>query len=107
MIRYSLDELNNQVLGKQDTLIINTIIVNIPKATYTYSYSFTDVSAVTTSSIHAFPNGLSVGAQGGDELEMSPIIVNAYCSTNGIINIIINSSQGQIVGAYGVSYIIY
>jgi hypothetical protein len=93
------------ISGTTGSTSITNITVNIPSSTYSANISITDASVTTTSRIFAFPNGfISDGLLGGDELEMTPLIINAYCTVNGTINMIISSSQGPIKGTYGISY---
>ncbi|MCI4436703.1 MAG: hypothetical protein JHC33_07855 [Ignisphaera sp.] len=96
---------NISISGSGGASAPTDITVNIPSSRYSSNISITDASATTTSRILAFPNGFtSNGLLGGDELEMTPLVINAYCTVNGTINMIISSSQGPIKGTYGISY---
>jgi hypothetical protein len=108
LVTDKLKTINGQnILGSGNIVTSGTtdITVNIPSSRYSSNISITDALVTTTSRICAFPNGFtSSGLLGGDELEMTPLIINAYCTVNGTINMIISSSQGPIKGTYGISY---
>jgi hypothetical protein len=91
--------------GGGGSVTVTNISVNIPNTTSSANITISDALATTTSRIFVIPNGFTTGGLlGGDELEMSPLIVNAYCSVNGTINMLISSSQGPVKGTYGISY---
>lgn len=82
-------------------------MVSIPSAVISYNATIYDANAYTTSRINAFANGTTTGGMlGGDEIEMTPLIVSAYCTNGGTVNIVVSSSSGPIVGTYGISYTI-
>lgn len=113
----TITQLTSSVGGSNNTcmlptsggaLLVNTIkdiIVTIPFITYSYNALISDINAYTNLRVNAFANGLTTGGiLGGDELEMTPLDVSAYCITDGVINIVISSTQGPIQGSYGISY---
>jgi hypothetical protein len=93
------------ISGGSGSVTVTNVSITIPTITSSANITVSDALATTISRIFAVPNGFtSGGLLGGDELEMSPLIVNAYCSVDGTINMLISSSQGPIQGTYGISY---
>ena len=92
------------------TLLVSTIkdvMVSIPSAVTSYNATVYDANAYPANRINAFANGTTTGGVlGGDEIEMTPLIVSAYCINSGTVNIVVSSSSGPIVGTYGISYTI-
>jgi hypothetical protein len=85
---------------------VTSVVVDlgaIPRVVSTVTVA--DAAAVAGAPLLAFADGsTATGAMGGDDLELAPVSINAYCAVTGTITFVVTSIGGMRSGRLGISY---